>query len=264
VSRTATANDYYSSFFRRVATAAKRVLILDYDGTVAPFAADRYRAVPYPEVPGMLRRIMSSCGTRLVVVSGRSAHEIPPLLGLNPAPEVWGTHGIERILADGRCDEVHVSDEAFQILAQAEVKLDRKGLGERIEVKVAGVAVHWRGLRASEILKIRTTVFRILEPLAAHPDLILAEFEEGVEIRLRSANKGAALQKLMAEVDEDVPIAYLGDDATDEDAFHVLNGRGLSVLVGEKHRSTAAQISLRPPDELTHFLTDWIAACRGH
>src|SRR5262249_25746940 len=137
--------------------------------------------------------------------------------------------------------------------AEAEIRLDRKGLGERIEVKAAGVAVHWRGLPASEVLRIRTAVYRILEPLTAHPDLILAEFAEGVEIRLRSANKGAALQRLLSEVDEDVAIAYLGDDTTDEDAFRVLNGRGLSVLVGPKHRATAAQMWLRPPDELIHF-----------
>jgi len=58
-------------------------------------------------------------------------------------------------------------------------------------------------------------------------------------------------------------VAYLGDDATDEDAFRILNGRGLTVLVGPKYHFTAAQIWLKPPDELYDFLRSWITACEG-
>ena len=264
MSRMATETRYQSGgFFRSVSAAKSRVLLVDYDGTVAPFTADRHRAVPYPKIPEFLRCIMSSCGTRLIVVSGRAAHEVVPLLGLTPSPEIWGTHGIERIYADGRYEEVHVSDDALQVLVQAEAQLEREGLEERIEVKLVGVALHWRGLPASEVLKIRTKAYRILKPLAVQPHLVLAEFEEGVEIRLASANKGDAVRSLLSELDSHVPVAYLGDDATDEDAFRVLNGRGLSVLVGTKHRFTAAQMWLRPPHELVQFLSDWIGACGG-
>jgi trehalose-phosphatase len=199
----------------------------------------------------------------LIIVSGRPANEVPALLGLHPQPEIWGTNGIEKIHADGRCEEVHVSHKALLKLAKAEARLESEGLGERIEVKVAAVALHWRGLLPSDALNIRTKAYRILKPLAVPPDLILSEFEEGLEIRLSSANKGDAVRCLLSELDPDVPVAYLGDDATDEDAFRALNGRGLTILVGPKRRSTAAKIWLKPPDELLHFLTNWIRACRG-
>jgi trehalose-phosphatase len=156
-----------------------------------------------------------------------------------------------------------LSDEAFQVLACAETGLEREGLQDVIEVKVAGVAVHWRGRGSADVLKIRTTAYRILEPLAKESGLVLSEFDEGVEIRLRSANKGEALRSLLDELDDDVPVAYLGDDASDEDAFDVLNGRGLTVLVSPKSRFTAARMWLRPPDELVRFLMDWIHTCRG-
>jgi len=263
VSRTAREIEDRSCFFKEVSAAKHRVLLIDYDGTAAPFTVNRHRAVPYLKVPEFLRCIMTSCGTRLIIVSGRAAREIPDLLGLHPAPEIWGTNGIERINPDGRYQEFHCSDDALQVLAHAEAQLEREGLGDRIEVKLAGVALHWRGQPAREVLDIRTKAFRILEPLACQRDLVLTEFEEGIEIRLSSANKGAALRSLLAELDPQVPVAYLGDDATDEDAFRVLNGRGLSVLVGPKHRFTAAQIWLKPPDELIQFLTRWIVACGG-
>jgi trehalose-phosphatase len=206
---------------------------------------------------------MTSCATRLIIVSGRAALEVPPLLGLQPSPEIWGTHGIERIDASGCYEEVHINEEALQILAEAEARLEREGFRDQLEIKLAGVALHWRGLPASEVLNIRTKAYRILEPLAVQPDLTLTEFEEGVEIHLSCANKGDALRNFLSELDRDVPVAYLGDDATDEEAFRVLNGRGLSVLVGPKLRFTAAQIWLRPPDELIQFLTTWITACGG-
>jgi trehalose-phosphatase len=199
----------------------------------------------------------------LIIVSGRPANELPALLGLHPHPEIWGTYGIEKIHADGRCEEVHVSHKALLTLAKAEARLENDGLSERIEVKLAAVAVHWRGLPASDALNIRTKAYRILKPLAVQPGLALSEFEEGLEIRLSSANKGDALRGLLSKLDPDVPVAYLGDDATDEDAFRVLNGRGLTVLVGPTRHFTAAQIWLKPPDELLQFLTDWIHACRG-
>jgi trehalose-phosphatase len=147
------------------------------------------------------------------------------------------------------------------MLALAEARLEREGFREHIEVKLAAVALHWRGLPASQILHMRMEAYRILQPLAIAPDLVLTEFEEGVELRLSLANKGDAVLNLVAELHPDVAIAYLGDDATDEDAFRVLNGRGLSILVGPKHRFTAAQMWLKPPDELIHFLTGWIGAC---
>jgi trehalose-6-phosphatase len=76
VSRSAIESDDYSLFLRGVSRAKNRVLLLDYDGTVAPFIPDRNRAFPYPRIPEFLRCIMTSCGTRLIVVSGRAADEM--------------------------------------------------------------------------------------------------------------------------------------------------------------------------------------------
>lgn len=241
--------------------ASQRILIVDYDGTIAPFHSERHRATPYPKIPELLSWIMESCRTRLIVVSGRAAHEIPALLGIHPTPEIWGTHGIEKIHADGRYEEARVNDDALQILAQAEEQLDRQDLSDRMEFKLAGVALHWRGLPTTEVLKIRMKVYRILEPLANCSDFVLSEFEGGVELRLASANKGETLRDLLSETDDGIPVAYLGDDATDEEAFRVLNGRGLSVCVGSRPRFTAAQMWLKPPNELIRFLSQWITAC---
>jgi trehalose-6-phosphatase len=56
----------------------------------------------------------------------------------------------------------------------------------------------------------------------------------------------------------DVPIAYLGDDLTDEDAFVALGYRGYSILVRGEVRASSARFWLRPPEELLGFLDGWI------
>jgi len=68
-------------FFQQLRRAAERVLLLDYDGTLAPFTPDRTRAFPYRDIPGTISRIMAA-GTRVVLISGRSARELLFLSGI--------------------------------------------------------------------------------------------------------------------------------------------------------------------------------------
>ena len=83
----------------------------------------RHRAFPYPTIPELLDCIMSTCRTRVLLINGRSAREITPLLGLNPHPEIWGTYGIERLRSDGQYFVAHVSDDMQRALVEADVKL---------------------------------------------------------------------------------------------------------------------------------------------
>lgn len=250
-------------FFDRLAEARERVLLLDYDGTIAPFSVERNRAFPYPTVPELLDCIISTCGTRVVLISGRAAREIPPLLGLTPHPEIWGTHGRERLEANGRYAVMHVSDEAERALAEADRRLRKEGLAELMENKPGALAVHWRGLNSPKLTEAKSSAYRVLSPLALAHHLRLAEFDGGLELREAACSKGDVVNSVLSQHGADVPVAYLGDDATDEDAFRALNGRGLTVLVRPMHRFTAAQMWIQPPHELVQFLSDWIRASGG-
>ena len=55
--------------------APRSVLMLDYDGTLAPFHVDRFAATPYPGVEERLVLLSTIPQIRLVLVSGRSAQE---------------------------------------------------------------------------------------------------------------------------------------------------------------------------------------------
>jgi len=250
-------------FFDRLSQSRERVLLLDYDGTIAPFSTHRNRAFPYPNVPELLDCIMSTCQTHVALISGRAAREIPPLLGLNPHPEIWGTGGIERLDVDDKYSVADLSDDTGKALAQAHAAIQHYGLESLAELKPGALAIHWRSMNCSRVEEIRAKAYRAFSPFTGTHQLLLAEFDGGVELRLRTRNKGDVVRAMLARYDATVPIAYLGDDATDEDAFRVLNSRGLTVMVRATSRFSAAQMWLRPPDELIQFLEKWVQACGG-
>lgn len=250
-------------FFDRLRCARNRALLLDYDGTLAPFTADRSHAIRYPSIPELLDSIMSTCQTRVALITRRPAHEIAPLLGLDPHPEIWGTHGLERLYSDGRYETAYLTDDSLHALAEAEAWLEDEGLEGVVESKPGALAVHWRGLGPKEAEEVRACAYRTLSAIAADSSLALTELECGLELRVRTRSKGDAVRTILSELGPDAAVAYLGDDAGNEEAFCELSGRGLTVLVRPSYRVTAAQMWLRPPSELVQFLADWIRACGG-
>ena len=252
----------YDSFLGQLRTASSCVLLLDYDGTLAPFNVDRSLALPYAEVPALIARIMEQ-GTRVVLISGRSAREVLLLSRIYPQPEVWGSHGLERLRADGSYEVAPLPREHHEALSRAARLLRIDGLSERLEIKPGGIAVHWRGLDRQAALEIDGRVRQICRPLLGECPLDFLEFDGGIEIRVPGRDKGDAVCTILAESDPNAAVAYLGDDQTDEDAFQALKGRGLAVLVRPQPRATAAEVWLQPPQGLVQFLEDWLQAAGG-
>ncbi len=258
-----TVRDLFDIFLDQLCQARQRVLLMDYDGTIAPFSAQRNRAFPYPGIPKLLDCIMSTCRTRIVLISGRPAREIPRLLGITPHPEIWGSCGTERLQPNGQYDVAAVSDTAVHAIAEAQGQFDKEGLAGLVETKSGAIAVHWRGLNRSRMEEIKAKAYEVLAPLAQRASLLLTDFDGGLELREPMYSKGDVVTSVLREHGADVPMAYLGDDLSDEDAFRTLNGRGLTVLVRATYRFTAAQMWIRPPGELVQFFADWIRACGG-
>jgi trehalose-6-phosphatase len=71
------------------------------------------------------------------------------------------------------------------------------------------------------------------------------------------------VRAILKELPPKTPVAYLGDDLTDEDAFLALGNAGLTVLVRPELRPTAAELWIKPPQELTLFFETWLDACGG-
>jgi trehalose 6-phosphate phosphatase len=258
----ATQNDA-GAFLKTVARAPQSALLLDYDGTLAPFRAERDQALPYPGVAPALQAIVSSGRTRVFIVTGRQTDDIVSLLGIYPCPEIWGLHGIQRRKPHGKVEMACVDESLVQALMEADRWLKAQDLRQMAEFKPGSIAVHWRGLSESKAADIRRRLLLGWSPIAQRAGAELLEFDGGIELRAPEPDKGDAVLAILEQFDADAPVAYLGDDTTDERAFLALEGRGLRVLVRPEQRATAADLWLKPPGELLEFLASWLSACQS-
>jgi trehalose-phosphatase len=245
----------------RVAAAPMSALLLDFDGTLAPFRVNPAEVRPWAGVRELLEEIQRTCRTRIAVVTGRSACETALLLGVHPQPEIWGLHGAERLREDGRLEPATLEPEQRDALTAAQESVRMAGLGKgiRIERKENAIAVHWRGASRQRARAAQERVMELFRPALEVAGMQAAAFDGGVELR-SGRNKGDAVRMILEEAAAGEPVAYLGDDATDEDAFGALHENGLGILVGKERRPSAAQVWLRPPEEVRAFLAAWLRA----
>ncbi|MFH1374191.1 MAG: trehalose-phosphatase [bacterium] len=250
------------SFFSSLSNADNRVLMLDYDGTLAPFRIGRTQALPYPGLREILTGLIERRRTRVIVISGRPIRELVPLLGLELSLEIWGCHGLEHLLTDGTLRSSELPMKTQQGLAEVDTWVGANNLDQISERKLSGFAFHWRGRPADEAERMQNLILSRWKPVAAKYGLIVAEFDGGLELRAVAAGKKHPVKRVLEETGQHSALAYLGDDITDEDAFRALRGLGLSVLVRPERRETAADLWIKPPEELFEFLNRWIK-CGG-
>jgi len=244
-------------FFEKLACAPRAALLLDYDGTLAPFCIDPQDALPYTGVRAALDTLMAQNDTRVVLVSGRWTRDLLPVLGLKQIPEIWGSHGWERRFPDGRTEMARPAEAALCALVEADSWIDEvHARGGRSEFKPACLAIHWRDLDAATAADIGAIVTENWALQARDTGLALHHFDGGIELRVPGRHKGNVVQAIRAEM-PDALLTYLGDDTTDEEAFRELADTDLGVLVRNELRETAAGLWLAPPGELLEFLQRW-------
>ena len=241
------------------------LLLLDYDGTLSDFRINRFNARPWAGVRELLTQVQQDHRTRLMVITGRAAGEINPMLQLDTPVEVWGLHGAEHLFADGRRELQPAPPEALAKLDQLRELLRRDSFGGLIEDKPNAVVMHWRGHTPRQIHLIEQKTRALFEPAAQVNGLSLLPFEAGIELRV-GRDKGGAVEAIIESAAPGSPVTYVGDDLTDESAFCAVNrarSPHISVLMRREWRETNANVWLRPPEELRWFLREWLKAVSG-
>jgi len=205
-------------------------LFLDVDGTLIDFAERPDAIVVCARLRAALERIFQRNGGALALISGRPLADLDRLFEPAQYPAA-GQHGLERRGHRGRVTRVaglasRVSQAAQDILAQAH------GLaGVIVEHKGLSVAIHYRGAPQLRDWVARATRAQLLR---LGDEFRLIEGNMVSEIGLSGKDKGAAIAEFMREPPfvGRLPV-FVGDDATDEDGFAVVDAfHGLSVKVG--------------------------------
>lgn len=252
----------FRPLFESVRRGPVRVLLLDYDGTLAPFGSDRLRPRLYPGVRAALEKLAAAPRpTRLGIVSGRPVADLHRFLGMGHAIELWGSHGVERLTTAGCWIGPPPAPGASRLLGEVAAVIVANGGDPILERKPYGLAVHRRGAPPGMFERAVADLLPHWAGPARAVGLALSEFDGGIELRPAHGHKGLVVEQVLREAGEGAVAAYLGDDWTDEDAFRALRGRGLPVLVRKDPRPTHAEAWLRPPRQLVEFLAGWNAAC---
>jgi trehalose-phosphatase len=199
--------------------------------------------------------------TAVWIVSGRTVSDLAAMIRLDRFADLWGSHGAERRTRNGCWVGPAPSRTASELLDRAARTLRDLGAGDLVERKLYGLALHGRGADRALYLAARRAFVRGFARPGEEEGLRFAAFDGGIELRPEEFDKGRTVERARMELGDDAAIAYLGDDATDEDAFAALGDRGLPVLVGPKPRPTLARAWLVPPVEVLEFLAEWGAVC---
>ena len=246
-----------TQFWQRFARTSRRILISDYDGTLAPFRIERMETALYTGTEEILRAI-NDRGDRLVFVTGRPIDALEKVFPFSKCVEVWGCHGFERRKPGCEIERFELDDRVSDVLREAYKWGVREGLGEFFEVKHGSVALHVRGQDVKYAERIADMAASEWKLLCKGANCRVHSYDGGVEIRAIQRDKGVAVAEILREENGEYIAAYLGDDNTDEDAFREIDKHGLGILVRSEWRETCAKAWLKPPLELNRFLGDWI------
>lgn len=245
--------------WRLVSLAQHRLLMVDDDGTLAPFRADRESALPLPRSLALLRRISQSPHTTVVITSGRPVHEVQQRLG-PLAVTVVGENGWEILDPDGTLTRVPVSRAVSELLARTAMTAVRRGWSDLLELGRASLRLHTRGLARPLALAIEEECSDLWRAQVGDVPVRLERVDGGLELRARGRDKGRVALELLESCPQGTMAVAIGDDASDECAFEVLADLGFGVRVGDPDTPSLAHGRLESPADVPEFLQAWLRA----
>ena len=213
--------------------STSRLLLLDYDGTLARFTQAPWQASPEAEVESLLKRLVKDPSSRVCVVSGRSRKELEAWFGNLKGLWLAAEHGALLRRPDGEWSAAHppLPRELWnRVRPVLEHFVDRTP-GSLVEDKEYALVWHYRMSDPGFSEWLANELVSTLEGMLAETELRAVRGHKSVEIRPTWAHKGTIVDRLSAGLNPDFILA-VGDDRTDEDLFARLGTSAWTVRVG--------------------------------
>ena len=235
-------------------------LFVDYDGTLTPLVDHPSQAKLKKPVRAAIEAIVARSDASVTVVSGRSLEDLRKLVPVQGVAYA-ANHGLD---IDGprldrfRHEDLPVFERKTHELAES--LQDLAVAGAWVEEKGATLTYHFRAVddEAQDHLageargRILAAGFQARDAHCAIEARPPIAWDKGHAVHFVLRNRyGPAWS-------ESVRVIYLGDDQTDEDAFRVLSGLGITFRVGSTDRPTLATRQL-PNVAAVQALLGWLA-----
>ncbi len=220
-----------AELLKQYQAAARRALLLDYDGTLVPFVEDPKLARPDPEVLELLGALAAAAGNELVIVSGRPRRDLEEWFGGAPVALV-AEHGVWLRPKGGewRMLKAITTDWKDRVRPILQAYVDRLP-GALLEEKEFSLAWHYRGADPELASRRARELLDALAGFTRNIDVQVLEGNKVLEVRNTGVSKGTAALEWLSDLRADFVLA-IGDDWTDEDLFRALPPTAYSVRVG--------------------------------
>ncbi len=231
--------------------AKKRLLLLDYDGSLVPFTEDYRGAKPSKSLLQLLEALSANKRNDVVLISGRSAEDLKAWFGKLPISLV-AEHGAALKKSTNKSWQTieKVDTRWKHLLKPVLEKYAARTHKARVEVKPHSLVWHYRGAPPYYAQKYSVIIKRALKPLIKTHGLELLQGNKVLEIKNPRINKGTAAQRWLRR-DYDFILA-LGDDITDEELFTALPKSAYSLKIGHGH--TAAHFRVASSNNVINLL----------
>ncbi|MCK4532597.1 trehalose-phosphatase [bacterium] len=237
----------------------RKVIFLDYDGTLTPIVERPELAVLSSEMRETIKHLIEK--HTVAIVSGRMREDVEKLVGIKGIFYA-GSHGFD-IMGPGFSMMHPQAEKIVPVVSQAIKELSQK-LDDVpniiIEKKKFSVAVHYRLVAQQYLSRISETVNKIVQE---KKELRLMSGKKVFEILPNiDWDKGKAVRWIMNALEvswRDVCVVYIGDDVTDEYAFRTLRTRGLGFLVSNESKESAADFRLSSTEEVKKLFKKVVA-----
>lgn len=219
-------------------------LLLDYDGTLVPFANTPAQAAPDAELLELLYQLTHAPGVSVHIVTGRSRSSIDAFLGHLPLT-IHAEHGLWSRSAAGRTWSANTAITNNWMMAVRQLLGHFVAVvpGSFLEEKAVSLAWHYRAAAdMGHALQRSREIEDVLAEMGANDGLQVLRGSCVIEVRPRNLHKGLVAQIATSGLYQDEVILAAGDDRTDEDLFHSLPPGALTIHVGSG--PSAAHVSV--------------------
>lgn len=241
--------------------AGQRGLLLDYDGTLVPFASDPKYAQPDADLIDLLAALANDPANRIVIISGRPRRDLEQWFGQLPVSLV-AEHGVWMRRKEGQWQMLKTINAEWKERVRPILHLFVDRLpGAMLEEKEFSLAWHFRRADPDQASQRAKELLDDLSGFTRNIDIQVLEGNKVIEVRNTGVNKGTAAMEWLAGWNSDFLLA-IGDDWTDEDMFRALPESAFSVRVGLS--ATSARYYLTSHAAVRRTLRDLINSATNH
>ncbi len=242
------------NIYKKFKKSFKKVLFLDYDGTLVKFNNDPELAVPNKNLLKLLKSINLKDKTEVFIVSGRDQFFLDKWFGklnINLVAE----HGNFIKYSDSskwfskNNDDLEWKNDVSPIFES----FTDNTPGTFIENKKNTLVWHYRKtdpeLAKRRIMELKTVLSSLISE-----NISVIDGNKALEVTNLSINKGNIINELLSNENYDF-IFCCGDDASDEYMFNALPENSITIKVGEKN--TLAKYFVKNSDKIKSILSNF-------